>query len=99
LAVVHGAAGRRPTRADRARSGGRRRRPTVGAWAVGRWGPRAGAAGRRPRRGGRRGAVAGEGRERARQGLAATAADDRLAARRIEREKDREQREDAVFNG
>jgi hypothetical protein len=91
LAVVHGAAGAAADEGGpRARSGGRRRRPTAGAWAVGRRGRPAGV----------HGAAAVEGRRSgAQQGLAATAADERLAsARGIEREKDREQREDAVFN-
>jgi hypothetical protein len=61
------------------------------ARAVGRRGPRAGAAGRRPRRGGRRGATVGS--------AAGAGGDERTAsARGIEREKDREQREDAIFN-
>jgi hypothetical protein len=89
--------GRRPTRADRARAraagaGGRR-------WGLGR---SAGGGRGRGRLAGVHGVVAGEGRRSgARAAGAGGDGGGRTAssARGIEREKDREQREDAVFNG
>ena len=107
-AGVHGAVGPRAARgrrttgpvSDRPRrvgGGGRRGRtarsggrwgPTAGA--VGRWGPTAGAVGRR----GPRAGAAGEGRRwGARQGLAATVAEERPSARGIERERERQRTE------